>query len=127
MIGIHFRHQQRHELLHPVVARVADDEVAGRGEFALDIAGHFRVEAREHQPRRAARRRGLDDHVVDFRRTRNRQAPGKVAILLPFGPLARAQPGDAEPGVIGELHDELLPHHARGAKDADVYSAGNHD
>jgi hypothetical protein len=28
--------------------------------------------------------------------------------------------------VIGQLHDELLPHHARGAQDADVYSAGNH-
>ena len=29
--------------------------------------------------------------------------------------------------MIGELHDELLPHHACGAKDADVYSAGNHN
>jgi hypothetical protein len=29
--------------------------------------------------------------------------------------------------MIGELHDELLPHHACGAKDANVYSAaGNH-
>jgi hypothetical protein len=28
--------------------------------------------------------------------------------------------------MVGELHDELLPHHARGAKDADIYSAGNH-
>ena len=51
---------------------------------------------------------------------------GEIAILLPFGSLAGAQPRDAEPGMIGELHDELLPHHARGAKDADVYSAGNH-
>src|SRR5688572_31054088 len=28
--------------------------------------------------------------------------------------------------MIGELHDELLPDHARGAKNTDVYSAGNH-
>jgi hypothetical protein len=28
--------------------------------------------------------------------------------------------------VIGELHDELLPDHARGAKNADLYSPGNH-
>jgi hypothetical protein len=29
--------------------------------------------------------------------------------------------------MIGELHDELLPDHACGAKDANVYSAaGNH-
>ena len=126
MVGIHFGHQQRHELLHPVVARVADDEVAGRGKFALDVARDLRIEAREHQPRRAAGRRRLDDHVVDLGRTRRRQAPREIAIFLAFGSLARAEPRDAEPGMIGELHDELLPHHAGGAKDADVYSAGNH-
>ena len=39
VIGVHLRHEQRHHLIHAVVAGVADDEVPGRGERGLDLAG----------------------------------------------------------------------------------------
>ena len=67
MIRVDLGNEQRDVLLHPVVARVADDDVAGLGERALDLAGDRRIETGEHQLRRAARRRRLDDparHVV---------------------------------------------------------------
>ena len=41
MIGIDLGNEQRHELFHPVVARVGHDEVTRGGEFLLDVAGHF--------------------------------------------------------------------------------------
>ncbi len=51
--------EQRHDRVHPVVARVADDDVAGLGEGAFDVAGDGGVERGEDELRTVAGRRGL--------------------------------------------------------------------
>ena len=126
VIGVHFGNEERHELLHSKVPRVADDEVSSGGKFPLDVTGNLRIQTGEHETRGAARSGGLDNHVVHFRRTRRGQPPGKIPVFLAFRPFARSEPGDAEPGMVGELHDELLADHAGRAENADVNSAGNH-
>ena len=120
MIRVDLGNQQRHGRFHPVVARVADDDVAGLGERGFDLAGHRRIETGEHQLRRAAGRRRFDDaarHVVG---KAMRQTPrGRVAECLAFRALAGAEPFDLEPGMGREQRDELLADHAGRAENAD--------
>ena len=90
------------------------------GEGAFDLAGHRRIEAGEHQLRRAAGRGVLDHQLRDIIRQRRRQAPrGRVAIRLALGALACAEPRDLEPRVRREQRDELLADHAGRAEDPD--------
>ena len=113
MVGVDFRNEQRDVGVHPVIARVADDDVAGLRKGALDLAGDRRVEAGEHQRRRAPRRRGVDAHPRDLVGERSRQTPrGGVAIRLSGGSLAGAEPCDFEPWMVREQRDELLTDHA---------------
>ena len=121
MIGVDFGDEERHVALHPVVARVADDDVAGFGEGALDLAGDRRIEAGEQQLRRAARRRRVDLHPRHLVGQRRRQSPrGRLAVRLAFRSLARAEPGDLEPRMLREQCDELLPDRAGRPENPDL-------
>src|SRR5204862_785265 len=94
--------------------------VAGGGERRFDFAGHRRVEAREHELRRAARCGRLDSQPRHIVRKRRRQPPrARVAVGLALGALAGAKPGDPEPRVLREQGDELLANHPGGAEDPD--------
>ena len=126
MIRVDLGNHQRHIRVHPVVSRIADDEVTGGGEGAFDFAGDRRVEAGEHQLRRPARRRLLDGQSRHVFRRRGRQAPrGGVAIGLALGTMTGAEPGDLEPRVVREQRNELLADHAGRAKDADFNLSHN--
>ena len=120
MIRVDLGNEQRDLRVHPVVARVADDDVAGGGKGALDLGGHRRIEAREHELRRAAGRRRVDTERGDIVRECRGQAPGgRVAVRLAFRALAGAEPGDAKPRMARQQGDKLLTDHAGGTEDSD--------
>jgi hypothetical protein len=106
-----------------MIAGVADDEMAGLRKGLLDLAGDRGVHGREDELGRAARAGPglLHDEVGHIGGNRDGQPPRRgLAIGLPGRSLAGAHPGQAEPGMVCELRDELLAHHAGGPKDADV-------
>ena len=120
MIGVHFGDEQRDVGFHAVVARVADDDVAGLREGAFDFAGHRGVEAGEDELRRTAGRRGVDAERRDLVGQRRRQPPcRRVAIRLPRRSLARAEPRRPEPGMSREERDELLADLSGRSEDSD--------
>ncbi len=45
--GVDFGNEQRHERVHAVAARVAQHDVAGRGELVLELVGGLGIERRE--------------------------------------------------------------------------------
>ena len=121
VVGVDLGDEERHQRIHPVVARVADDDVPGGGEGAFDLAGHRGVEAREHDLRSAARRAGLDHAGRGGVGNRRGQAPGRhAAVGLALRALAGRQPGEVEPRMRGQAGHELLPDHSRGTQDTDV-------
>ena len=123
MLAVDLGNQQRHVGRHAMVPRVADDDVAGLREGLLDLAGDGGIHRREEQLGRTACAgpRLLDDEIADLVGQRERQPPGRRGpVGLPRRALAGAHPHEAEPGVPGELGDELLAHHPRGAKHSDV-------
>ena len=123
MIGVDLGNEQRHERIHPVVAGVADDEVAGGGEGLLDVAGDRRVERGKHDLRAAARRARLDGIGAERVGNRRGEPPRRDgAVGLAFRSLAGGEPGGAKPGMAREARDELLADDAGGAEDADVES-----
>ena len=119
MICVHFRDQERDVRVHPVVARVAHDDVARPGERRLDVARNRRIQSGEHELRRVRRSRLIHLHLRDIRGERHRKSPGTgVAIRLARGSFARAEPTHLEPGMVREQRNELLADHAGRAEDS---------
>ena len=120
MIRVDLGDEQRDGLLHPVVSRVADDDVPGSGEGRFDLTGHGGIEAGEHE--RGARPDAAASTVrraTSSGRRRGQPPGGRVAVRLALRSLAGAEPRDAEPRVVREEGDELLADHAGRAKNAD--------
>ena len=110
VIGVHLGNQQRHQRIHPVVARVADDEVTGGGEGLLDVAGHRRVEGGKDHARTAAGDAGV--HLAAGERVGNRrgESPRRdSAVRLAFGSLARRQPRGREPRMARQADTNCWP------------------
>ena len=63
VIGIDFRHQQRHVAIHAVILRIRHDDVPGLRERALDLRRHRGIHRREQQPRRIVGLALLHDQV----------------------------------------------------------------
>ena len=104
-----------------MIPRVADNGVARLGECGLDLAGDRRVERREHELGRTARRCRIDRHAADGVHERRRQPPrGRVAVRFALGTLTRAEPGHTEPWMGRQQRDELLTDHARCAENPDI-------
>src|ERR1043165_1352582 len=100
-----------------MVARIRKQHAPGFGERSRDLRRHARVHRAEKQLRRAARLRILHREIGDALRNAACQVPVHgVAILLPRGAVARAQPLEVEPRVALEKSDEMLAHHSGGAE-----------
>ena len=128
MIGVHLGNEQRHVGHHPVVARVADDDVAGLGECAFDLAGDRRVEPENISfgalPGVAASTIVLRDVVGQ---AIGQPPGGGVAERLALRALAGAEPLHLEPRMVREKRDELLADHAGRAENADGYRCHDRD
>ena len=119
MVGVDLRDQQRHQRIHAVVARVADDDVAGGREGVLDFAGDRGVECREDDARAAAGRARLDANRRELVRHRRRQPPRcDIAVRPSFGSFAGGEPGRAKPRVAREAGHKLLTDDAGRAEHA---------
>ena len=128
MIGVDLGNEQRHVGHHPVVPRVAHDDVARFGECAFDLCRDRRIEPGEHQLRCVARRRSLDDPPRDVVGKAIGKPPGGgVAERFAFRALAGAEPLHLEPGMVREKGDELLADHAGRAENADGYRCHDRD
>jgi hypothetical protein len=109
VVGIDLRNQQRHQRIHAEVARVADDDMAGGGEGALDLAGDRGVKAGEHHLGTFARLARLDGPARRRARHGRGQPPRRdLAIELALRPLAGGQPADAKPRMARQPRDKLL-------------------
>src|SRR5438876_10520890 len=93
-------------------------------EGLLDFSRDRSIHGREHQPGRACAGLGiLHDQIGDAGGRRAIEVPfGCVAILLAGRAIARAKPGQLEPGMALQDLDEMLAHPSGGAQDADFYS-----
>ena len=109
VIGIDLRNQQRHERIHAEVARVADDDVAGRGEGAFDIAGDRRIEAGEHDLRSLAGHARVDDAVAAPSGIGVVSFHGATLIGLAFRALARREPRAPEPRMRARRETNCCP------------------
>ena len=130
VVGVDLGDQQRHERIHPVAARVADHDVARRGERRLDVlAPRWRRARRTSScgPRPGvqashAHARGCSSGIG----VASRQVAASPYALPSDRSLAASQTG-LNHGWFGQLADELLPHHAGGAENADVDTLRFHD
>ena len=121
MIGVHLGNQQRHVRVHPVVARVADDDVAGLRERALDLAGDRRIEAGEHQLRRAcpAPRRSTCSPATSSGSGVGSRHAAASRYALPADRSLAPSHVDLEPRMVREQRDELLADHPGRAENPD--------
>ena len=109
--------EQRDIALHAVVARVGDYHVARGGEGALDIGGDAGVHGGEEQARGVAGLALFHGEIGYGLRQSAREVPSHgIAILLPRGAVASADPLEVEPRVALEEFNEVLTHHAGGAE-----------
>ena len=102
VIGVDFGNQQRHQRIHPVVARVADDVPSAGGEGDLRLARDRRVE-RLRRAATARRPRPSSGETVSAPVSagrRRRQPPGEIAVALSGRPLAGREPRHAEPRMV---------------------------
>src|SRR2546429_380682 len=75
------------------------------------------------QPRSFCGPRIPHNQIGDAGGSRAVEVPlSRVAILLAGRAIARAKPGQLEPGMALQKLDEMLAHHSSGAQDADFYS-----
>ena len=118
MISVDLRHQQRHVLLHAMIARVRDYDVSGGGESPLDLSGHGSVHGRKNEPRTAVRLRLRHNDLAHARRHHAAQPPRRgFPIGLARRTVARPQPREIEPRMAAQKVHKLLAHHSRGAED----------
>mgnify|MGYP003576431403 CR=1 FL=1 len=120
MLGVDLWNQQRHEGIHPVCARVAQDDVAGGGELMLELIGRARVERREHHLRSPPGHRAVDGHRPAHVGHGRGQSPRRGRFVgLALGSLARGEPPHVEPGMTRQPRDELLADHPGRPQDTD--------
>src|SRR5713226_468148 len=119
MGGVHFGNEQRDVGIHAVIARIADDWIAGAGEVLFREAGDGSIERGENK---VAVERGietLDDEAAGgFGNWRVEMPANGFGVSLAEGALGGGDFGKVKPRVITEHLNEALADHSCGAEDS---------
>src|SRR5215510_13599534 len=110
MIRIDFWNEKRNVFIHPVVLRVAQDDVARAGETLFDLAGDRRVESRENDfavQRRFTRLDGLSSKALGDWFVL--PPDGRFPVTLTRRSIRSRNLGQLEPRMVLEQRNELLP------------------
>ena len=122
VIGVDLRDDQRHIRLHPVVARVAEDDMPGGGQPRLDLRPPTSAGRAEKRIGLVSSSSGAaHDQVARALRAR-RLAAARSPPRRTAGPRRASEPrhlAQLEPRVVGQQLDEPLPDRARRRQDAD--------
>jgi len=102
-----------------VIARIADDGIAGAGEILFGRAGDGRIEGGKNE---VAIERGIEtfhDEIARGCGNRSFEMPvNGFGVRFAGGTLGGGDFGELKPGMIREEMNEALADHAGGAEDA---------
>ena len=121
MIAVDLWNEQWNQGIHPMIASVAQDDVARAREGFLHLTGDTGIQGREDHLGAAAGNARVHGQLTHGAGHRRRQPPlRRLGVALPFRALTRGKPRHVEPRMMFEPGHELLPDHACGAQNSNV-------
>src|SRR6266851_6472389 len=119
MRRIHFGNEQRNIAMHTVIARIADDGIAGASEILFGGTGDGRIKRGENEVAVEGGVETLDDEAAGrFRNGRVQMPASGFSVGLAGRTLGGGNFGKVKPGMSAEHLNEALADDTGGAEDS---------